>query len=74
MKTLRRYLVLSWMVSFSLLGQTAEQAPDVPAADGVKLAVDILLPRVMPSGGKLPTLYMATRYWRSQKGAPPAAG
>jgi len=28
MKSLRHYLVLSWMVSLSLLGQTAEQAPD----------------------------------------------
>jgi hypothetical protein len=32
MKMLRRYLILSWMVSFALLGQTAGQAPDVPAA------------------------------------------
>lgn len=31
MKTLRRYLVLSWMVSLALLGQTAVQVPDVPA-------------------------------------------
>ena len=31
MKTLRRYLVLCWMVPLSLFGQSAEQAPDVPA-------------------------------------------
>jgi hypothetical protein len=31
MKTLRRYLVLSWMVPLALLGQTTGQAPDVPA-------------------------------------------
>ena len=31
MKTLRRYLVLSGILSFGLLGQTAEQAMDVPA-------------------------------------------
>jgi hypothetical protein len=31
MKTLRRYLVLSWMASLALLGQTAGQVPDVPA-------------------------------------------
>ncbi len=46
----------------------------VPASDGVKLAVDILLPRNLASGAKLPTLYSATRYWRGQKGAPPTAG
>ncbi len=42
----------------------------VPAADGVKLAVDVFLPKVRSAATKLPTLYSATRYWRGQKGAP----
>jgi len=42
----------------------------VPAADGVKLAVDIFLPKGLTPGTRLPTLYSATRYWRGQKGAP----
>jgi putative CocE/NonD family hydrolase len=36
----------------------------VPVADGTKLAVDIYLPKVLPNGTRLPTVYMATRYWR----------
>ena len=42
----------------------------VPAADGVKLAVDVFLPKSRPPNGKTPTLYTATRYWRAAKGKP----
>jgi uncharacterized protein len=42
----------------------------VPAADGVKLAVDIFLPKGRPKNGKVPTVYTATRYWRATKGKP----
>jgi len=42
----------------------------VPAADGVKLAVDIFLPKGVAPGSKLPTLFAATRYWRGQQDEP----
>jgi uncharacterized protein len=42
----------------------------VPASDGVKLAVDIFLPKNLKTGTKLPTLYSATRYWRARKDEP----
>ena len=41
----------------------------VPAPDGLKLAVDIYLPRSAPPGTRFPTLYTATRYWRASKDA-----
>jgi len=41
----------------------------VPMADGVRLAVDILLPPGTSPSARLPTLYSATRYWRSERGA-----
>jgi uncharacterized protein len=44
------------------------QAIYVPTADGVKLAVDIFLPKTRGPDGKVPTLYTATRYWRAGKG------
>jgi putative CocE/NonD family hydrolase len=42
----------------------------VPASDGIKLAVDIFLPKNLKAGTKLPTLYSATRYWRARKDEP----
>lgn len=42
----------------------------VPAADGVRLAVDIFLPKIRAADARLPTLYKATRYWRGEAGAP----
>jgi putative CocE/NonD family hydrolase len=42
----------------------------VPASDGVRLAVDVFLPKKLAAGAKLPTLYAATRYWRGEMGAP----
>ena len=42
----------------------------VPMADGVRLAVDIYLPRHRAYDAKLPTLYTATRYWRAWRGDP----
>jgi putative CocE/NonD family hydrolase len=42
----------------------------VPAADGVKLALDIFLPKGLAPGAKVPTLFSATRYWRGQQDAP----
>lgn len=42
----------------------------VPMQDGVRLAIDIFLPKNISQGARLPTLYMATRYWRAHRGAP----
>jgi putative CocE/NonD family hydrolase len=41
----------------------------VAASDGVELAVDIYLPRRLAPGARLPTIFTATRYWRSTRGA-----
>ena len=40
-------------------------------ADGVRLAVDVFLPRDLPAGTRLPTILTATRYWRAVEGQPP---
>jgi hypothetical protein len=40
----------------------------VPMDDGVNLAVDLYLPQGLPSGKKLPTILVATRYWRASEG------
>jgi uncharacterized protein len=37
----------------------------VPAADGVKLAMDIFVPKGAAPGARFPVLYSATRYWRA---------
>ncbi len=40
----------------------------VPMVDGVRLAVDIYLPKGATSAARVPTLYTATRYGRSERG------
>ncbi|HEX4243658.1 MAG TPA: CocE/NonD family hydrolase [Steroidobacteraceae bacterium] len=42
------------------------QSMYVPMEDGVRLAVDIYLPEGAHQRTKVPTLYTATRYWRSE--------
>jgi putative CocE/NonD family hydrolase len=37
----------------------------VPMRDGVKLAIDVDLPRALPSGVRVPTILVQTRYWRA---------
>src|SRR5436190_18215234 len=37
--------------------------------DGVKIAVDIILPMPLPADEKLPAIMSMTRYWRSQQGS-----
>ena len=58
-------------------GSTVTTDPDVDrqsvyvsAADGVKLAVDIFLPKGLAPGTKFPTFFAATRYQRGQKNKP----
>jgi putative CocE/NonD family hydrolase len=37
----------------------------VPMRDGVKIAIDVNLPRDLPPGTKIPTVLITARYWRS---------
>jgi uncharacterized protein len=72
-------LLPAWLQTCPGVPATADvgverQSIYVPAADSVKLALDILLPSARPADAKLPTLYVATRYWRSQKDAPVPPG
>jgi putative CocE/NonD family hydrolase len=39
--------------------------------DGVRIAVDIVLPDGAPTGTKFPTVLQITRYWRAGEGDPP---
>ena len=41
--------------------------------DGARIAVDLSLPRNLPSSTKLPALFAATRYWRAQQVRAPFA-
>jgi uncharacterized protein len=43
----------------------------VTMRDGVRIALDVLLPSPMPTDGKLPTVLIMTRYWRSTVGSEP---
>jgi putative CocE/NonD family hydrolase len=45
----------------------------VPMPDGVRLAVDVFLPKALPAGARLPTIFVSTRYWRAREGQPPGA-
>jgi len=35
--------------------------------DGIKIAVDVVLPKNLPSDAKIPTLILQTRYWRADE-------
>jgi len=37
----------------------------IPMRDGVKIAAEVLLPKGLPEGKKIPTILVQTRYWRS---------
>ncbi|KAI9005155.1 hydrolase CocE/NonD family protein [Hyaloraphidium curvatum] len=45
--------------------RTAVTSLYLPMRDGVRIAVDVLLPSPLPDTEKLPTLMVMTRYWRS---------
>lgn len=38
----------------------------VPMSDGVRIAIDIVMPKDLPAGKKIPAILMMTRYWRSR--------
>ena len=39
----------------------------LPMRDGIRLAVDVVLPKDLPPGSKIPTLLSQTRYWRDME-------
>jgi putative CocE/NonD family hydrolase len=39
--------------------------------DGVKIAIDVVLPKDIPAGEKIPAIMNMTRYWRSRQGDKP---
>ncbi|HKP37971.1 MAG TPA: CocE/NonD family hydrolase [Pyrinomonadaceae bacterium] len=39
--------------------------------DGVRIAIDVVLPKNLPAGEKIPTIMNMTRYWRSRQGDQP---
>jgi putative CocE/NonD family hydrolase len=39
----------------------------LPMRDGVRIAIDVDLPRGLPSGEKIPALLIQSRYWRSME-------
>ena len=43
----------------------------VPMRDGVRIALDLVLPENLPEGRKVPTILIMTRYWRSREGDGP---
>jgi uncharacterized protein len=48
-----------------------QQALYVPMRDGVKIAIDVVLPKGLAPGEKIPTIMNMTRYWRSRQGEQP---
>ena len=43
----------------------------VRVRDGVRIAIDVVLPKDLPAGEKIPTVMNMTRYWRSHQGDKP---
>jgi len=45
----------------------------IPMRDGIRIALDVVLPDPLPSGAKIPAVLMMTRYYRSSPNAEPSA-
>src|SRR3989442_12335941 len=43
----------------------------LPMRDGVRIAIDVVLPKELPAGEKIPAIMNMTRYWRSKQGGKP---
>jgi hypothetical protein len=43
----------------------------VQMRDGIRIAVDVVLPKGLPTGAKVPALLTFTRYWRARDGGKP---
>jgi putative CocE/NonD family hydrolase len=44
----------------------------VPMRDGVRIALDVIVPEGLPEGRRIPALLIMTRYWRAQEGDEPS--
>ena len=72
---MRRFLIFTLV--FQMLVNTVAIAADYPRnqslyitmRDGVRIAVDVWLPKTMEEGERVPTLMQATRYWRAYESA-----
>ena len=53
--------------------EVTQQSFYLPMRDGVKIAVQLVLPKDLPGGQKIPAILTMTRYWRAQQGAQPNA-
>lgn len=51
--------------------ETSTQSLYLTMRDGVKIAVDVVLPKVLHAGARIPTIVEQTRYWRARKGQKP---
>src|SRR5262245_50227674 len=51
--------------------EAALRAVYITMPDGVKLAADVVLPKDLSAGAKLPAVLTQTRYWRASEGDPP---
>jgi uncharacterized protein len=43
----------------------------LPMRDGVRIAVDVVLPEGLPESNRVPTILIMTRYWRAEEGQEP---
>lgn len=43
----------------------------LPMRDGVRIAIDVVLPKDLPATEKIPAIMQMTRYWRSREGGQP---
>nr|MDO8110557.1 CocE/NonD family hydrolase [Candidatus Sigynarchaeota archaeon] len=39
----------------------------IPMSDGVKIAAELIFPKDIPDGKRLPTIFVQTRYWRAHQ-------
>ncbi|HVG28086.1 MAG TPA: CocE/NonD family hydrolase [Pyrinomonadaceae bacterium] len=51
--------------------ETVVQSLYLTMRDGVKIAVDVVLPKGLPAGARIPAIVGQTRYWRARKGQKP---
>jgi len=51
--------------------EVTQQSSYLTMRDGVKIAVEVVLPKPLPPGEKIPAIMNMTRYWRIYQGAKP---
>ncbi len=51
--------------------ETVIQSLYLTMRDGVKIAADVVLPKGLPAGARIPAIVEQTRYWRARKGQKP---